>query len=653
MESPGKIRTIQNFLGNNYIVKASVGHCYEINPAEDSIDIANNFKTVYSIIKGKKSIVNELKQLSREADTCFIATDPDREGEAIGWHIAHRALDKKANIRRISFQEITKSAVLNALKNPGELNDDLFNAQQARSVLDRLVGYKVSPFLWRYVAKKTSAGRVQSIGLKFIVERQAEIDAFVPEEYWSILGSFITPDKEEFSSNYQPKKKLTNKTDTDTILSLIKKVEKWIAEKVTKTEKKRSPYPVFQTSTLQQACSAIFHWPAKTTMNHAQKLYEKGLITYHRTDSVSISKEAISAVRKLIGDNLGKEYLPKNPIFYRSKKTAQEAHEGIRPAHLEHTLDHVKGLTTDIEYKLYELIFKRFLACQMCNAIFDNTKIEILSDDRKHLFTTTGQILRFDGFLRVWSYSSTTDTILPEVNMGDELDLRFVKSSQHFTKPPTSYNDASLVKTLEEKNIGRPSTYASIIETLKRRKYIEVEKKVFRPTDLGKRVCDFLIKAFPELMNPNYTARIEEQLDDIAQNKKVWQNVVEKFWTELEKYLKASKEVGKKIREDNITDILCPACKEHYLVIRFGRYGKFYGCKGFAKKKCDAMFQIGKDGEPVEVKKKEKKYIKNKTCECGGKLIIRKARKSGNEFGGCEKYPKCKKIYSLDGEIIK
>jgi len=654
VESPGKIRTIQNIVGSNFRVAATVGHCFEISPEENAIDVEDNFKTKYSIIKGKAQTVAEIKSLAKDSDIVYISTDSDREGEGIGWHIAN-ALDKKTKIKRIRFQEITKSAILKALQNPTDIDMDLVHAQQARSVLDRLVGFKVSPFLWRYVASKTSAGRVQSIGLRLIVDRQAEIDAFKVEEYWSIPAIFSTIRNEQFNANYEIKEKdkIPNKDEADKIVAKIQTSKGWIVKEVNKIRKPRFPGPVFQTSTLQQFCGTTFGWQAKRTMQVAQQLYEQGLITYHRTDCVNISKEAIDAVRVLIKDKFGDDYLPDKPYIYKSKASAQEAHEGIRPSHLEYSSEDVKAKVDEEQFKLYEAIWRRFVACQMEKAIFDNTKVIIESTDQEHRFIANGQIQVFDGFLKIWEYGTSKEEALPQINEKEKVKLEKIEGKQHFTKPPAQFNDASLVKTLEEKGIGRPSTYASIIETLKRRTYIEDTKKAFVPTELGKKVCEFLVKSFPEIMDEGYTARIEEQLDEIAENKKVWTDVAKVFWTELEKRLKGGKAIGQEIKQQNVTDIICPSCKKNKLVKRFGKYGPFYGCEGYRAGECKAMFKIGENDEPITIERKERKYVEGKKCKCGGKLVIRTSNRTGKEFAGCEKFPKCKKIYTVEGEPIE
>jgi len=664
VESPGKVKSIQTYLGNDYIVKASVGHIYQIEPKDNAIDIENNFTPRYIVISKKKQIIREIKALAKKCTKVYIGTDDDREGLAIGWQIAKFAIKDDDKIRRVIFQEVTKNAILNSVKQSISLDsqEDLYLSQQARAIVDRLVGYKVSPVLWRKVCKGTSAGRVQSIGLRLIVDRQAEIDVFIPEEYWSIKGSFNTSNN-NILAIYKSSKKLTNEDQVNNIIVSIKKIKSWSVKDVTKARKKRSPYPVFNTSSLQQFCSSTFGWDGKKTMRIAQSLYEgavinddrTGLITYHRTDSINVSNEAINNVRDFITTFAGKDYIPKKPRVYKSKKAAQEAHEGIRPTHLEFNLQSIRQSVEDNEFKLYEAIYYRFIASQTVDALFDTTKIAITSDDTKHTFTTSGQILVFDGFLKFWKYSSVKDECLPELSKDDILKLIKVNGEQHFTKPPAAYNTASLVKTLEEQGIGRPSTYATIISTLLKRTYIEKEGKAFKPTDLGKSICAYLVSSFPELLNTNYTARLEDKLDEIAQGNKVWHKIVGKFFDELTVRLDAAKDSVSMKSKD--TDILCPECQTHNLVKRRSKYGWFYGCAGFSvkgKDKCRATFQIGSKDEPVKKEKKEVKYIEGVTCDkCNSPIVIRKGKKLGTEFGGCSKFPHCKRTFSLDGEPIQ
>lgn len=663
VESPGKVATIQKYLGSDFKVKASVGHCFQIEPKDGAIDIENGYQPTYIVIPQKKKVVSEIKALAQEADVCYIASDPDREGEAIGWHIAKRVVKNACTIHRISFQEITKAAVLAALKNPHELNENLFNAQQARSVLDMLVGYKVSPVLWRKVCRGTSAGRVQSIGLRFIVERQREIDNFKPEEYWDITGTFSTQKLTEFSATFKSDEKLVSEAQVAVLLESIGKAKKWHVKSVSKAGKTRSPQPVFNTSSLQQFGSTTFGWDGKKTMKVAQSLYEgfsisgheaTGLITYHRTDSLNISSEAVTAVRDFITKEAGAKYLPDQPRKFKSKESAQEAHEGIRPSHLEFTLAEVRASLGDDEYKLYEAIYYRFISCQVVDAEFDVTKVSIESDN-KHTFTANGQVLVFDGFLKYWPYASAKDEMLPAMTENDVVNLKDVKGNQHFTKAPAAFNTASLVKVLEEQGIGRPSTYATIVDTLLRRGYMTKKGKAFAPTELGCRVGEFLIAAFPELMNPNYTARMETELDEVAEHGKAWSNVVDGFYSELSKRIGESKSVASTAKE--VTDITCPACGKFKLVKRFSKFGAFYGCEGYKQKgegHCAATFQIGPEGQAVAKEKKEVKYIEGAKCDkCGALIVIRTGKKSGKQFGGCSKFPKCRRMFSLDGKPIE
>ena len=651
VESPGKIKTISSYLGSDFRVFASVGHCFSI-ASDKNIDMKNNYEVTYQPIKGKEKIIKEIKDLAKKADCIFLSQDADREGECIAWNIAHEVIKDPKKIKRAVFREITKTAVTNAINNPTVLNEPLYRAQQARGVLDLLVGFKVSPILWFKVCKGTSAGRVQSIGLQLIVDRQKEIDNFKVEEFWTINGTFITEKKQKLETAYkiEKDKKINNEVEATEILNSIKAIKLWKISELEKTRKKRHPNPIFETSTLQQFCFNTFGWDSRRTMSNAQKLYEQGLITYHRTDSTNISEDAIRAIRNVIQTQYGDKYLPSKPNIFKSKdKNAQEAHEGIRPSHFE---DGLKVSATGDEYKLFEAIYLRFLACQMTDAEVDATHIEVLSDDKKHLFIANGQTLVFDGYLKVDKYSSSKEEILPDVKLNDKVDLLEAIPKQNFTKPPAAYNNASLVKKLKDEGVGRPSTYAAIIDTLIKRQYMSKDGKAFRPTDLGTRVCEFLQKNFTELMDIGYTARIEEQLDEIADNKKVWYTVVDGFYQELKKRLTAVKDVKK---EKQISEHDCPKCKKNKLVVRFGKFGKFYGCDGYSKEgdeKCSAIFKIGENNEPVEIVKKEKVYVEGKVCECGGKLIIREAKKTGNKFAGCSNFPKCRKIYDVDGEVI-
>lgn len=658
VESPGKIKTIQNILPRDFVVKASVGHCYQIERTDKGIDIENNYKPKYVIIDGKQKVVDEIKRLSQDAEFVYIATDSDREGESIGAHLAKLVIRNPKKIKRAIFHEITKSAILKAIENPTIINENLYNAQQARSILDMLVGFKISPVLWAKVRSGTSAGRVQSIGLKLIVDRQREIDKFVPKEYWTITGLFNTPKNQSLKAVYHGEGEIPNETMAKQLTKALEALSDWYVNSITKTTKTKTPYPMFNTSSLQQFCSSSFGWDGKHTMSLAQKLYEAGLITYHRTDSLNISQEAMTAVRQLIVSEYGKEYCPTNPREFKSKnKVAQEAHEGIRPSHLEKTLTEVKSALPDSEFKLYEAIYCRFVACQMSDAQLDVSKITINSKSTKHEFTANGQIIRFNGYLQLWTkFSNTKDEELPSVNEKDTLVCKEIKPEQHFTKPQAAYNTASLVKVLEEEGIGRPSTYASILDTLIKRTYIEKDGKAFKPTQLGYQICDFLVANFQELMDLKYTARIEGQLDDIANGEKVWYEAVDEFFKEIRKRIVAAGG-AESMKKSETTDIDCPVCKKNKLVKRSGKFGDFYGCSGFSLKgelKCDATFKIGENGEPISKEKKDIRFLEGKVCDkCGSKIVIRTSTKTGKEFGGCFSFPRCKRMFSMEGEPIE
>jgi DNA topoisomerase-1 len=655
IESPGKIKTIQKFVDNDVVIKASCGHTYTISSDSD-IDFNNNYLPKYHIIEGKSKIVKEIKDLAKKADIIYFASDADREGMAISCLLRDNILSKAdlKKAKRIVYNEITKSAILKAIENPVDFDENLFHAQQARSVLDLLVGFRVSPVLWQKVSSGTSAGRVQSIGLRLIVDRHKEIQAFVPKEYWTIKGQFKNAANNKIEAVYHNEGDIPCETTAKQLEQALNGLSDYYVASINKTTKSKQPYPIFNTSSLQQFASSSYNWDGKYCMGLAQKLYEAGLITYHRTDSLNISKEAISDVRNHIIRNYGKNYVAKQVREFKSKnKVAQEAHEGIRPSHLEYTLDDVAKRVDDKEFKLYKAIHARFVACQMNDALLDSSKIIIKSKSSKHEFWATGQVINFDGYLKVWGeFSSTKDEALISLAENEKMILESLKTEQHFTKPPAMYNTATLVKVLEEEGIGRPSTYATIIDTLIKRLYVEKEGKSFKPTELGIKVSDFLVEHFPELMDKKYTARIEDQLDDIANGDKVWYNAVDEFYQELKKRILASKAVQSlKVVEDS--GILCPKCKRHNLVKRKGKFGSFYGCVGFTDKedKCDAIFKIGEKGEPIE-SVREKKYVEGKLCKCGGRLVLRKGFKSGKDFSGCEKYPKCKKIYTVDGDPI-
>jgi DNA topoisomerase-1 len=665
VESPAKIRTIQGFLGGEYKLAASMGHIYRIIPKDSSIDIKNNYEPTYEVIPEKTKVVSELKLTAKKAEIIYIASDPDREGEAIGYDILHRVLkDVKCPIKRITFNSITKSAVLAALKNPRDIDLNLYHAQQARSVLDMLVGFRVSRVLFSKIMRGLSAGRVQSIGLELIVNRQKEIDAFIKEEYWDIVGKFQTKDHKSFTAMYNSKEKLTNGEQTKKIAADIEKEPKWEIESINKDTKSRSPTPLFHTSSLQQFCYSAWGWDNKKTMSVAQKLYEgfpvgnnpsTGLISYMRTDSFNIDPESLKNVRDMIQNKYGSTYISSTPRYYKSKnKAEQSGHTGILCPHLDYTPSIVKTSIPVDEAKLYEAIYNRFVACQMSDATFDTSKVTIKSGSAKHIFTANGQTMKFDGYLKVWIYSTAKEEVLPVLKEKEEVFLESLDPQQHWTQGPPRMNPASLTKEMEASGVGRPSTYVSVIETIKKRQYAEIVDKAFVPTDLGKKVCAFLIPNFPELMDVEYTARIEDQLDDCAEGKIVWYKVVDEFYKELKKRLVASKDAPS-MRTNEATTILCPTCGKYNLVKKNGRYGNFYGCAGYAdKKKCKATFKIGPDGQPIIAPVVEKVYLEGVKCDkCGKKIVARKSKRTGKEFYACSGFPKCKRLFDAGGNHLE
>lgn len=658
VESPGKIKKIQRFLGSDWVVKASIGHCYEIEKKNDAIDIDNNFEPRYVPIKEKSKVISEIKALAKKCSSIFICTDADREGMCIGYHLSLFALKEyKSKIKRATFNEITKSAILNAIKNAYDLEDDidLYHSQQARAVVDRLVGFKVSGVLQNKVLRGTSAGRVQSIGLRLIVDRDKEIKAFIPEEYWDIKGKFETVNKESFIAAYRSSDKIINGVQSKSIVDSINKDKNWKIASIEKSEKTKKPSPPFSTSTMQQFSANVFSWPGKKTMGVAQSLYELGKITYHRTDSLSISKEAMEEVRNFILPTFGKDYLPSQPKFYKSKSaSAQEAHEAVRVTNVAETPQSIKTELDNDQYKLYEAIYYKFVSSQMEDCILDTVKVSLDADSKKHVFVASGQTIKFDGFLKAWPYGNTKDEDLPKMEEKELSNLIEVVPEQHFTKSKSFFNDSSLIAELDDQGVGRPSTYASIIETLIARTYVIREGKAFKPTELGILVCDYLIEAFPELMDITYTARIETNLDKIEENKLVWYEVVRDFYEELKKRLDTAKNgESKKTRVE--TDIVCPTCGKNKLIRRRSRFGEFYGCSGYEIKgegKCKATFKIGEDDQPVKSVPVEKRYLENKFCDkCGSKIIIKISKKTGKEFYGCSGWPKCKRLFDENGVV--
>ena len=640
VESPTKARTLSRFLGKDYQVVSSMGHIRDLPKKKLSIDIKNSFKPEYALLPQKKEAIKIIKDASKKAKKVFLATDPDREGEAIAWHVS-AIIDgagqrTKNRVHRISFHEITKTAVEKALSNPRQIDMDLVNAQQARRILDRIVGYKLSPLLWFKIRRGLSAGRVQSPAVRLIVEREREIEKFIPEEYWDIwaelkkhLGSKL-PDAPVFSAKLSKKNgetiKVKNRSGAEEVVKDLKSAGYEVAEVIQK-EAKRRPAPPFITSTLQQQAAIRSGWTPKRTMRVAQKLYERGLITYHRTDSTNIAEQAIQAVRKLIEKKHGKKYLPDQPRRYKTKtKSAQEAHEAIRPTKIGREEKEVGG---GDEQRLYGLIWKRFIASQMADAIIDETKVQILATCRvnHYLLEALGRVMKFKGWMLVYDRSEKKDgeEELPELKNGDELDLVEVKSEQKFTQPPTRYNEASLIKALEEHGIGRPSTYAPIISTIQDRQYVEKIEKRFQPTPLGFAIIDFLVEYFADIVDYQFTAQMEDNLDKIAEGKKKWVEVLDQFYQPFGEKVKAVSKVAEKVPvATEATDEICPKC-EAPLVIRIGKYGKFLSCSKFPECKFTKPYlrEAGFDCQ-----------------KCGSPMVVKKTRK-GKTFFGCSRWPDC------------
>lgn len=634
VESPAKAKTIEKFLGKGYKVKASVGHVRDLPKSKLGVDIENNFEPNYITIRGKAGTVNDLKKEAKKSDKVFLATDPDREGEAISWHLAYLLGLDEDEKNRIEFNEITKDAVRNAIKNPRKIDKNLVDAQQARRVLDRLVGYKISPILWSKVRKGLSAGRVQSAATKMICDREEEIEKFVPKEYWSILLDAHNSKRKKIEfelSKYKNKKiEICDKNQSDKIVIDIENKD-ILVKTIEKKNRKKSAYRPFITSTLQQEASSKLGFTTKKTMQIAQQLYEginvkgngtQGLITYMRTDSQRISTEAQNFAKDAIISKYGKEYY-KAYGYKAPGKNVQDAHECIRPSHIDLDPQKIEESLNKDQYKLYRLIYNRFLACMMQDAVYEQQTITGIIDD--YSFKSTGSKLLFDGFLRVYDYSSSEENILPDVEENELLKVKKINPKQHFTQPPARYNEASLVKALEELGIGRPSTYASIITTIQDRQYVEKKQKNLYPTELGKVVTKLLEQYFEQIVNLEFTADIESKLDIIAEGNNQWKEIVSNYYEPIEKNLEvASKEI-EHINMDEATDEVCEKCGSP-MVIKHGRFGRFLACSNYPD--C-------KNAKPILQK------LGIKCPKCGeGDIIVRKSKK-GKVFYGCSKYPDC------------
>jgi len=641
VESPTKAKTISKFLSKEYKVLSSFGHVRDLPSKTLGVDVKDNFTPTYEItVNGKKSL-SEIKKYLPKAELVILASDEDREGAAISWHLMHALKIKKDKYVRIVFHEITKKAIENALKNPRDIDIDLVNAQQARRILDRLVGYKLSPFLWKKVAKGLSAGRVQSVAVRLIVEREREREAFKEDEYWTINALF--KDNPDFEAKLLKqdgkslgKLAIKDKKASDKIVTDLKSAD-YKVESITKKETKKRPLPPFTTSTLQQAANNRLGYSAKQTMMLAQRLYESGHITYMRTDSLNLAGEAVENMRKYISSAIGKDYLPDVANFYKTKsKGAQEAHEAIRPTDPTQSPGSIKSLD-EKQAKVYELIWQRAIACQMNPALIDSTSIDISA--KNYIFRANGSTIKFDGFLNVYP-TKMENAILPALEEKQSLDFKELKPEQHFTQPPARYSEATLVKIMEEYGIGRPSTYAPTINTVIARKYVEKDenKKLF-PTEMGCVVNDVLVEHFSKVVDYKFTAKMEEDLDEIAEGKKEWVPIIKEFYEPFAENLKAKdKEVNKKDIVEEATDEICEKCGTP-MVIKLGRFGKFMACSNYPE--CKNTKQIGSDGKP------EKPVETNEVCDkCGAAMVVKTGRYG--KFLACSAYPECKNIKNLD-----
>lgn len=641
VESPAKAKTIGKYLGSKYIVKASMGHVRDLPKSQIGVEVENDFNPKYITIRGKGSVLKELKDASKKVKKVYLAADPDREGEAIAWHLAHALELDDTQSLRVVFNEITKTAVKDAFKTPRKINMDLVNAQQARRILDRLVGYKISPILWKKVKKGLSAGRVQSVAVKIILDRENEISAFVPEEYWTITAKLAIKGsafEAKFTQLNGAKKELTNEQEVNEILEAIRDASFQVSE-VKERERQRHPSPPFTTSSLQQEAARKLGFRAAKTMSVAQQLYEGvelgkegtvGLITYMRTDSTRISGTAQEEAKEYITEKYGDPFVPESPRQYSKKAAnAQDAHEAIRPTSVLRDPESMKPFMSRDQLRLYKLVWERFVASQMSSAVLDTLSVDIAAGNT--VFRATGSKVRFPGFMKVYvegNDDGTTeeDKYLPELHSGDILEKQDIEPKQHFTQPPPRYTEARLVRTLEELGIGRPSTYAPTLETIQKRGYVAIEEKKFMPTELGELVIEQMEQFFPEILNVEFTANMEEDLDHVEEGSEDWVKVLAEFYESFEKRLEVAEEEMKEIEiEDEVSDEICEKCGKP-LVYKLGRFGKFLACSGFPD--CRNTKPIVKDIGVACPKCKE------------GHVVERRSKK-GRVFFGCDRYPEC------------
>ena len=651
VESPSKAKSIQKYLGKDYTVVSSKGHIRDLPAAKLSVDVKNDFAPKYAVIKGKEKLVKELREMAQNSDGVILAADPDREGEAISWHLATLLeLDMNEN-NRVKFNEINKTSVTKGIEKPEKIDLDLVNAQQARRILDRLVGYTLSPFISQKIRRGLSAGRVQSVAVRLVVDRENEIRAFVPEEYWTLDAKMLAPSSKkaftaQFTGDETGKVKISSKEQSDLYLARMEGA-KYVASSVKKGVRRRQPAPPFTTSTMQQEASRKLNFQARRTMKIAQELYEGidiqgigsvGLITYMRTDSLRISEEARAAGNEYIKNTFGEEYLPEKPRYFKTRANAQDGHEAIRPTMMDITPERAKASLTPEQYKLYNLIWKRFVASLMANCVQDTVKAEIqganeqdLAKGRYVTFAASGYSVRFDGYTRLYESGTDedeeTEGKLPKISEGDQIKLKDLVGNQHFTQPPARYTEASLIKTLEETGVGRPSTSASIISTITSREYVVREQKQLKPTELGEATTKLLKDKFPKIVNVKFTAGMESQLDEVESGETDYIKMLHEFYDDFSATLSKAKEemqgVKIKLQEDE-TDIKCEKCGRN-MVIKTGRFGKFLACPGYPE--C-------KNTKPLVVET-------SATCPvCGGKIIEKKSKR-GYAFYGCGNYPEC------------
>ncbi len=671
VESPAKAKTIGKYLGKQFLVKASLGHVKDLPKKDLAVDVENDFRPRYEVIEGKKKLISELKQAAKGVENVYLAADPDREGEAICFHLQEELEDKRPKnggpaFYRVMFNEITKNAIEKAFEKPLQVNLNLVDAQQARRVLDRLVGYKISPLLWDKVRRGLSAGRVQTVALRLIVEREREIRAFVKREYWTIDVNLNAKKPPVLSAHFLKRNdesiEIGDEATANALVDQIRDSE-YVVKSVTTREKRRNPVPPFITSTLQQEAARKLRFSVKRTMMLAQRLYEGveigeegavGLITYMRTDSTRVSADALAEVRGMIGERYGTQYLPETPNFYKSKKDAQDAHEAIRPTSALRSPESLEGVLAEDELKLYRLIWMRFVASQMRPAVFDQTTIDVNAtgkDGNLYLFRATGSVPKFDGFLRVYEEGKDQKDEddeelkhkLPKVEQGEVLKLKSIEPEQHFTEPPPRFTEATLVKELEADGIGRPSTYASILSTIQEREYVKKEGGKFAPTELGMVVTDLLLESFNDLFDIRYTARMEDELDEIEDGKMDWRTAMGEFYQRFQKDLEHAEQHMTDIkRMEKPTDLVCDKCGKP-MVIKWGRHGSFIACTGYPD--CSNTRELTVDLPDVDKADLSEQDAEEYCDNCGRTMVLKKGR--FGQFLACSGYPDCKTTKQL------